>query len=174
MPTALLDARHPVSATQPSGCVLILDAEASRVLQVSANLPEILGISVDAALAEGPGHVLGRNLSRRLRRELQGRPRLPGALSIKPRVAGQTRSLQIDARRIGERVLVEIEPLIRQGKRRLLATLNAWLMRLAAADHPDDLLESLVAGVADLTGHDRVLVCGFDANGHGAVVAERC
>ncbi|MBS9403416.1 diguanylate cyclase [Halomonas sp. TRM85114] len=174
MPTASPSIRGPVSATQPSGCVLILDADASRVLQTSANLPEILGVSVDAALAEGPGRLLGHDLARRLRRELQGRQRLPGALSIKRRVAGGLRSLQLDARRSGDRVLVEIEPLIRQGKRRLLATLNAWLMRLAAADHPDELLDSLVAGVADLTGHDRVLVCGFDANGHGAVVAERC
>ncbi|SFU51257.1 hypothetical protein [Halomonas korlensis] len=63
MPTASPSTRSPVSATQPSGCVLILDTDASRVLQTSANLPEILGVPVDAALAEGPGHVLGHDLA---------------------------------------------------------------------------------------------------------------
>lgn len=159
---------------QPCGGLLILDAEAGRVLQVSANLPEVIGTPVEAALADGLALVLGEELARRLRRELEGRQRLPGALSIKRRVEGKLRSLQLDARRSGERVLVEIEPLIRNGKRRLLARVNTWLSRLADAGHPDELLEALVTGVADLTGHDRVLVCGFDADGHGAVVAEHC
>ncbi|MFN2331958.1 MAG: diguanylate cyclase [Halomonas sp.] len=161
-------------AIQPCGALLILDAEGGRLLQVSANLEAIIGVSAETALAEGLPAVLGRELARRLRRELQGQHRLPGALSIKRKVEGKLCSLQLDARRSGERLLVEIEPLIRTGNRRLLATVNRWLSRFAEAGHPEDLLEALVAGVADLTGHDRVLVCAFDVQGHGAVVAQQC
>ncbi|GHE21058.1 sensor domain-containing diguanylate cyclase [Halomonas urumqiensis] len=161
------------SSIQPCGALLILDADVGRVLQASANLASIIGIPVEQALEEGPQAVFGHELARRLRRELTGRQRLSGALSVKRRVAGKLTSLQIDARRSGEQVIVEIEPLIRNGSRRLLATVNTWLARIAEAANPDDLLDALVSGVRDLTGHDRVLVCGFDADGHGTVLAEQ-
>ncbi|MBB3332532.1 diguanylate cyclase (GGDEF)-like protein [Halomonas campaniensis] len=172
--SAMRDRQSLAGTVQPCGALLILDADAGRLLQASANLEAIIGVPVETALGEGPVAVLGRELARRLRRELQGRQRLPGALSIKRKVAGRLRSLQLDARRSGERVLVEIEPLNRTGNRRLLATVNRWLSRFAEAGHPEELLEALAAGVADLTGHDRVLVCAFDGQGHGAVLAEQC
>lgn len=42
-----------VPAIQPVGWALVLDHEARQVLQVSANLPEFLPLSVDQALLSG-------------------------------------------------------------------------------------------------------------------------
>lgn len=158
---------------QSCGALLVLSADLGQVLQASDNLAEVAGVSPDTALAHGPGKVLGHALWQRLSRELQGRARLAAAVVISRRVAGQVRRLQVDLHRQGERVFVEIEPLhASSNKRRLLATVSGWLVQLAAADHPDRLLETLVEGVQSITGHDRVLVASFDAEGHGAVVAE--
>ncbi|PWV78250.1 diguanylate cyclase domain-containing protein [Halomonas sp. A11-A] len=158
---------------QSCGALLVLSADLGQVLQASDNLAEVAGVSPDTALAHGPGKVLGHALWQRLSRELQGRARLAAAVVISRRVAGQVRRLQVDLHRQGERVFVEIEPLhASSNKRRLLAAVSGWLAQLAAADHPDRLLETLVEGVQSITGHDRVLVASFDAEGHGAVVAE--
>lgn len=158
---------------QPCGALLVLTADLGQLLHASGNLAEVIGVSVASALAQGPGPVLGNALWKRLCRDLQGRARLSAAVVMSRRVDERPRRLQVDMHRHGERVLVEIEPLQASGnKRRLLATVNGWLERLAAADHPDRLLEILTEAVRSITGHDRVLVASFDAEGHGAVVAE--
>ncbi|TVP90306.1 MAG: sensor domain-containing diguanylate cyclase [Pseudomonadaceae bacterium] len=161
-----------VPAIQPIGWALVLDKEASQVLQVSANVPDFLALSVDQALLAGVESLLGRGLVKRIRSGLQGRPRLASALKASLRVEGKTQRFQVMAYRTGDSIIVEFEPLPRVGGRRLLSEVNHCLLRLAAADQPNQLLDELVASMQSLTGYARVLVYQFADDWHGQVVAE--
>jgi len=159
---------------QPYGALLVADAEARRVLQASRNLSVLLGMVPDDAMDRPLEQVIGARLTHRLRLELQGETRLTAPLTFSRWVGGRNQRLQLMAHRYGERVMLELEPLTGSGRRRLLGGVNQWLTRVAGANHPDALLEVLVAGVRDMTGYPRVVVYGFDGLGHAAAVAESC
>ncbi|TFH88778.1 sensor domain-containing diguanylate cyclase [Billgrantia azerbaijanica] len=162
-----------VGHIQPCGWLLVLDAECSRLLRASANLTELSGLTLAESVAAGPERLLGRRLMVRLRRDLKGRARLPGPLIVQRELAGRLTRLQVHAHRHGERAVVEIEPMPRQGRRRLMGRVTEWLRVIAESESPEVLLDTLAAGVAELTDLDRVVVCRFDADWHGKVVAER-
>lgn len=163
---------HSPGAIQPSGCLISLDDTMGRVLQVSANLEGSLGITVAQALLTRPVRLMGSRLHKRLRRELTGRERLPGALTVSRQVCGQARLFHVTAYRDGKRVLVELEPLARADERRLLSAVNECLQHVRDADSPQRLLKTLVDSMRQLTGYERVMVYQFDRDCHGSVVAE--
>ncbi|MGM0769899.1 MAG: diguanylate cyclase [Pseudomonadota bacterium] len=157
---------------QPCGCVLVLDKNLSRIAQASANLAAFLGQPVEDVLGTSPAMVLGSRVTGRIRKELTNCQRLSGPTSIKRKVAGKQVRLQVNAFRCADWVVVEIEPVIALGNRRLMGTANQWLTQLAGADNPDDLMDILVRGVRDISRFDRVVVCHFDDDGHGVFLAE--
>ncbi|MCL5426453.1 MAG: diguanylate cyclase [Gammaproteobacteria bacterium] len=160
---------HPL--LQSFGALLVLDADSRQILATSTNFTRLTGMP---SLEEGElslACVLGKRLSQRVRRELQGQQRLPGPLVfIRPKHSSMR--FQLNAYRAGEQVIIEIEPLNPLGKRRLLGTVNERLMHLAEASHQEELLDSLVNAIQQLTGYDRVTVCHFDSDWHGLMVAE--
>jgi len=159
------------SLLQSFGALLVLDADSRRILAVSTNFSRLTGIPSFAGGELSLACVLGKRLSQRVRRELQGEQRLPGPLAfIRPKHSNVR--FQLHAYRADEQVIVEIEPLNALGKRRLLGTVNERLMHLAEATHQEELLDSLVNAIQQLTGHDRVTVCHFDSDWHGLMVAE--
>ncbi|MBS8239239.1 diguanylate cyclase [Marinobacter lipolyticus] len=167
--------RTPESSSlriQPCGCVLILDSSLSRIAQASANVVEILGQPVDEVLGSSPATILGSRVTGRIRKELTVRERLNGPTSIKRSICGKQVRLQVNAFRSGAWVMIEVEPVIALGNRRLMGTANQWLTQLAGAENPDDLMDILVRGVRDISRFDRVVVCHFDADGHGVFLAE--
>jgi len=163
---------HAPGAIQPNGCLICLDPDMGHVLKVSANLERFLGIPPDVALATAPRRLLGDRLLKPMRRYLAGGERLPGAWSVKRRVAGRTRHFLVTAYRSGQQVLIEFEPLEGAARADVLAALTASLLEIDGATCPTALLDSLVRSTQQLTGHDRVMVYRFDADGHGSVVAE--
>lgn len=160
---------HPL--LQSFGALLVLDAGSRRILAASTNFSRLTGVP---SLENGQlslACVLGKRLSQRVRRELQGQQRLPGPLAfIRPQHSRMR--FQLNAYRTGEQVIIEIEPLNPLGKRRLLGTVNERLMHLAEASHQEELLDSLVNAIQQLTGYDRVSVCHFNSDWHGLMVAE--
>ena len=160
---------HP--RLQSFGALLVLDADCRRIQASSTNLTRLTGIERPE---NGPltlAGALGKRLSQRMRRELQGRQRLPGPLVFIHSKHSNAR-FQLHAYRAGEQVIVEIEPLNPLVRRRLLGTVNERLMHLAEATHQEELLDCLVKAIQQLTGHDRVTVCHFDSDWHGLMVAE--
>lgn len=160
---------HP--RLQSFGALLVVDADCRCIQTTSTNLTRLIGF-------ERPEHgqltlacVLGKRLSQRVRRELQGQQRLPGPLMF-IRSKHRHARFQIHAYRAGEQVIVEIEPLNPRSKRRLLGTVTERLRHLVEATHQQELLDCLVNAVQQLTGHDRVTVCHFDSDWHGLMVAE--
>lgn len=160
---------HP--RLQSFGALLILDADCRRIQASSTNLARLTGVELPENGQLTLACVLGKRLSQRMRRELQGQQRLPGPLVFN-RSKHSNRRFQLHAYRMNEQVIVEIEPLNPQGKRRLLGTVNERLMHLAEATHQEELLDALVNAIQQLTGHDRVSVCHFDSDWHGLMVAE--
>lgn len=156
---------------QSFGALLVLDADCRRIQATSTNLTRLTGIESPENGELSLACALGKRLSQRVRRELQGQQRLAGPLAfIRPKHSSLR--FQLHAYREGEHVIVEIEPLNPLGKRRLLGTVNERLMHLAEATHQEELLDSLVNAIQQLTGHDRVSVCHFDSDWHGLMVAE--
>ncbi|MBT2774518.1 diguanylate cyclase [Halomonas sp. ISL-60] len=160
---------HP--RLQSFGTLLVLDADCRRIQASSTNLTRLTGVERPENGQLTLACVLGKRLSQRIRREMQGQQRLSGPLVFIRSKHSNVR-FQLHAYRAGEQVIVEIEPLNPQGRRRLLGTVNERLMRLAEATHQEELLDCLVNAIQQLTGHDRVTVCHFDSDWHGLMVAE--
>ncbi|WP_243470641.1 hypothetical protein [Vreelandella lionensis] len=139
------------SLLQSFGAVLVLDEECRHIQAVSNNLTQLLGIAEQEHSQLSLSSVLGKRLSQRLCKELQGQQRLAGPLAFS-RAQRATR-FQLHAYRTESSVIVEIEPLNPLGKRRLLGTVNERLMRLAEATQQEELLDYLVTAVQQLTGH---------------------
>ncbi|OIN04368.1 hypothetical protein BFR47_06940 [Oceanisphaera psychrotolerans] len=166
------EAVHTPGAIQPAGCLFHLDHALTTTIQVSANIGQILGVSVTQALDATPSGLLGARLINRLRRELQANERLSGSLLISRQIEGHRRRFRVIAYRHQQRVVIELEPVRSVEELRLLPAVNERLARIAGAETTDSLLQALVQAVRSLTGHDRVMVYRFDADWHGTVVAE--
>ncbi|MBM7454691.1 diguanylate cyclase (GGDEF)-like protein [Oceanisphaera litoralis] len=170
------EAVHAPGAIQPAGCLLCLDHELRVTVQVSANIEQILGVTVAQALDARPSRLLGAGLINRLRlflaKELQESGRFPGSLIISRQINGRRCRFRVIAYRHQRRVLVELEPIRHLEELRLLPAVNEWLANIADAETSDSLLHLLTRAVRSLTGHDRVMVYRFDADWHGTVVAE--
>jgi chemotaxis family two-component system sensor kinase Cph1 len=160
------------SAIQDFGALIIFDAQLQQVHQVSANTPELLGISVEDCLRASGNKVLGSTLARRLRRALAMEDRTPGAFSTRRRVANRRQHLQVYAYRSGEDIVVELEPLTGTIQKRWLSVVNDWLQQIINTRSIENVRQSLADSARSLTGYDRAVLLTFDANWNATVVAE--
>lgn len=163
---------HIPGAIQSFGCMLVCDGALSKFQHASANVEAFLGLGLQQALAMAPEEVLGVGPVSQLRAGLASRDRLSSALTVTCQPGDEAYRFFLMAYRVDDRIVVELEPLVRQSGRRLLSVVNTWLRELAEAHQVNRLLNVLVEGVRHLTGHERVLVYEFDSEWNGAVVAE--
>ena len=153
---------------QPGGCLLSLDPGLTRVLQVSANLPEVIGVVVADALAQSPGQLLGAPLVRQLQASLAAADGAP--LILRRPLGGRVAPFQVNHYVSDGRVVLEIEPLAAARDLRL-ARAGQWLARLTRAASQEALLGVLCAGLRAITGYERVLVQRFDSGGAAEILA---
>lgn len=168
-------AREPVhapGAIQGSGCLICVDADLRQVLQVSANIGDLLGVTPDEAFDLAPARLLGRSLLGQLKNFLRKGHKLPLTLTRQRRVGGQVGGLQATVYRSDGRWVFEIEPIVSRSGLRPLTLLNGWLKEIARVKSPEALLSRLVEAVDSLTGFDRILIYRFDEQWHGTVVSE--
>ncbi|MBS9405533.1 GAF domain-containing protein [Halomonas sp. TRM85114] len=171
-------AREPVhipGAIQPMGCLVSLDADMSRIRQVSANIEAFLGISVADALAGEARTVLGTELMDLLDTERVKPDNSASVLTAQREVQGERRRFHVVAYPSGDdAVVVELEFQMCPEGHRLLDKVNDWLVEAGNIDDIDTLLDALTRRVQGLTGHERVMVYRFDEQWNGRVVAETC
>ena len=175
---------HIPGAIQPAGCLLCVDEQSHRIVQVSANLESVLGLPVDTVLGAFLFDVLAQQSAR-----METGPTFQGMIDelntlseerplvvheIRWFVDGVVKVFQLSAWRDDHYVAIEVEPVPRLRQRRILARINQWLARLAEAETRQELLDTLVSGIRQLIGHDWVMVYQFDRDWHGTVVAESC
>ncbi|WP_018917773.1 sensor domain-containing diguanylate cyclase [Vreelandella zhanjiangensis] len=160
---------HPL--LQSFGALLVLDADSRHIQATSTNLEALVGVSASPAQKVTLNQLLGKRMAQRVRRELQGQQRLAAPLVFSHGLDKQAR-LQLRAYRSGEHVIMEIEPLVIVGQRRLLGAINEQLIKLTEAANQEELLTYLVNEVRQLTGFERVTICHFDPDWHSHIVAE--
>lgn len=163
-----------IEAIQSFGCLIRFDGKLQKTLQVSTNLQDNLGISVETALQSSPKDILGSKLQQRLQQSLSANARLASALMINRQVAGSYQRFYVMAYRSDDAIVVEFEPLSRSGEQRLMPIVNEWLSRLAQVQEIQSLQQMLVQSVQAVTGYDRVLLCQFDSHWHRTAIAEVC
>ena len=167
-------AREPVhipGAIQPHGALISCDAELARVRQVSANLEQMLGVTVDHALAGKPEDLFGRRWLTQVREVIDGVSRFR-ALIVSLRVDGKSRRFRLLPYRSGSRVVIELEPIEGEPERWLFSALAEWQSQLARFHKRETLLDAVTGLVRDLAGYDRVMIYRFDQDWNGSVVSE--
>ncbi|MEJ8848848.1 GAF domain-containing protein [Variovorax rhizosphaerae] len=172
---------HLAGSVQPHGLLLVLQEPALTVLQASANVEQLLGITARALLSQ-PVQRLGGDIERGVRRmAAQGRLAEPEALRCRVEVRGRACEFEGSLHRIhGDVLLVEIEPVNPAGgietvdlpSGQLLALVGESVKRISTASSIGTLADALVKGCRDMLGYDRVMVYKFDPDGHGKIIAE--
>jgi diguanylate cyclase (GGDEF)-like protein len=183
-------AREPIhipGAIQPHGALLAIRESDSTIVQVSANLEAVFGISPADALGQTAVTVFGAIAWERIRHGLDlvapnhaaGSPRLPlrdGTTESGTTVVTATRS------NTGH-ICVELEPAPEERSplgtdigasvtSSLLAQVQSMVGAVRSARTVLQLSQIAVGKLRNLTGHGRVLAYRFGADLHGEVIAE--
>lgn len=159
---------HIPGGVQPHGAVAVLDVERGRILQVSENLSTILGTaSVSRSMDDiDPSGVL--------RVELQAWLASEEVLFLRT-MSLSARPLQVTAHRGAQGVIVEFEAPPSSEAETLEAIyprLRRFMDQVEEAKDLTGVAQAAVRKVRALTGFNRVLLYGFDADGVGTVLAE--
>ncbi|MET0540681.1 MAG: GAF domain-containing protein, partial [Variovorax sp.] len=172
---------HLAGSVQPHGLLLALQEPGLTVLQASANVERLLGITAQALLMQ-PVQRLGGDIERGVRRiAAQGQLAEPEALRCRVEVRGAEREFEGTLHRIqGSVLLVEIEPVNAAGgietvdlpSQQLLALVGESVKRISAASTIGTMADAVVKSCRDMLGYDRVMVYKFDPDGHGKIIAE--
>lgn len=162
---------HLAGSVQPHGVLLRLLCGSLRVLQVSRNTGDFLGLE--------PQDMLGRPVADVLPPLAGALARWPQGSSSEPQPIALTlhdeRWLEGQVHETGGCLVVELEPVPMAARRDaagLVARLGRSVQRFSDATTVPLLAQAVVEEVRALTGYHRVMVYKFDAEGHGQVIAE--
>lgn len=174
-PTAVLTP----GAVQAHGVLLALDADL-RVVMCSANTTSMLGVEVEDVLERPLAALVGTDVSSRIAaRRDEGFPTepmvvvfaTPGGGSLGGELGGQ--QVEVRSHASGERIVVELEPVVGGGLGAGdYTSVRTAMTCLAAATSLKGLTNLLAGEVRDLTGFDRVMVLRYDSAWDGEVIAE--
>ena len=183
---------HLAGSVQPHGALLVLREPDLVIVQASLNTGAVLGIE-HARLLNQPLATLGGDAAAALARTARAaaltmpipfRCRIDGAsdgASDRPDDDGRLFHAMVH-RQSRSGLVVELEPAATTsasadvgaevGAEVVPAALAATIQRISGAATPAMLGDAVVRSVRELTGYDRVMLYRFDADGHGAVIAE--
>ena len=166
------EAIHIPGSIQPHGALLVVQADAAHpnlvVLQVSENLSRFIPVEAETALGQPLTALFGGDISQTLLDALP--PGTPDHLQYRTTVTA-SRPLSLTAHRIGERLILEIEPPAPETPDYENHVRNA-IFALEGASSLQELLEIAVAEARRLSGFDRVMLYRFAPDDSGEVVAE--
>ncbi|PFG41545.1 PAS domain-containing protein [Isoptericola jiangsuensis] len=180
-------AREPIhipGLVQPRGVLLALRTDDTVVTQCSANLADVLGVTVDDALGATLDAVVGADAARTVLDHVAagGDPRLRNPLEIEIPVHGEPARFEAmlhhapgDSADRPPVLVVELEPFSGHASLTYTSTyepVRDALGELDRATSMTELYDVAVRRVRELTGFDRVMLYHFDADYNGEVVAE--
>jgi two-component system, chemotaxis family, sensor kinase Cph1 len=174
-------AREPIhmpGSIQPRGVLAVVREPDFDVLQVSANVADLLGRPVDAVLGRHLSALIGAEQASRVEEAAStfGDLRQRNPLECVIDVAGEPRVFDaILHRDPGDVLLVELE--IAYGERpfsfpNTYQAVRSSVEELNRASTLTELYDTAARAVRDLTGFDRVMVYRYDEEYNGEVVAE--
>jgi light-regulated signal transduction histidine kinase (bacteriophytochrome) len=163
---------HIPGFIQPQGALITITPDNFRVIQASANLADILGLSAEYALGRSLHEVLGNAARLAIEAFVSCKVYVPHNILTIAGPAGQ--GLTLRTHTSGSVICIEIEPMIRPvaGVTSSITMAQAVIETFYLATTQDDLCAGAARELKALTGYDRVMVYCFDQQGHGEVVAE--
>lgn len=159
---------HIPGAIQPHGFLLAMREPTLEVMQISANLPELLQRPAEAVLGRALAELLPTEEMELIQQALAAEP-LHRANPLKLELDGQIFD-GILHRRQGL-LLLELEP-GQEFQADISRLLGRAIQSLQAASTLQALWAVAVREVRAITGFDRVMLYRFDPDGHGAIWAE--
>ncbi|MGU3503031.1 SpoIIE family protein phosphatase [Mycobacterium sp. C31M] len=174
-------AREPIhipGSIQPRGVLAVVREPSFIVRQVSANVGELLGKSVDDVLDRDLSELIGVEQANVIRQAAAafGDLRQRNPLEVEITVDGRTRAFDVLLHREpGGVLLVEIE--VAYGERpfsfpNTYQAVRSSVEELNRATTLTELYDTTARAVRALTGFDRVMVYRYDRDYNGEVVAE--
>ncbi|WP_036483780.1 ATP-binding protein [Myxosarcina sp. GI1] len=190
---------HIPSSIQPHGVLLAVSASEYKILQVSLNTKQILGIEATSLLDKPLQELLGTEIVEKIKHCLSKAFELVNPLPIEFDRNGSTVTFDGIVHQNGEIVIVELEPsaatipsdskesfqCVRIGEdssatqpRQKVDFFNFYKLvkkpieRIQNTNTLDELCNAIVEEVKKITEFDRVMVYRFNDEGAGAVVAE--
>ncbi|BAY31605.1 multi-sensor hybrid histidine kinase [Nostoc carneum NIES-2107] len=168
---------------QPHGILLTLREPELEILQVSENVKQILGITVENLLGKPLSVLLSKAKVQEISQYLaQDNLEVVNPLDLKIQSAlatvNQTKHLQSFKgilHRSGKAVVMELEPSPVTTNKQVLKfyhLLKEAIALLRAAETFDDLVDTLAKQVRLITGFDRVMIYQFASDNSGTVIAE--
>ncbi|MDJ0635362.1 MAG: ATP-binding protein [Xenococcaceae cyanobacterium MO_188.B29] len=166
---------HIPNLIQPHGLLLAVSADEYRILQVSLNTNEMLGIEAEELLGKSLGEFLGEEQLAAIQGCLTEDFDNINPLPIKIENNGRTLSFDGIVHRNREIVIVELEP---SQPSEAVDFFNFYKLvkspvnKLQNTETLDELCSAIASEVKRITGFDRVMVYRFDDEGAGTVIAE--
>ena len=161
---------------QAHGVLLVLRLADLSILQASDNVQAIFGMAVGDLLGQPIGKVIGPGGQARLLDMLttESTDRNPLYLLTLPGRHNGVGALDVTTHTADGVVILEFESTGRTDAAEpdYYALVKTTVARLQTAGSVQELCNVVVDEVRKLTGHDRVMVYKFHADGHGEVVAE--
>ncbi|WP_201981270.1 ATP-binding protein [Hymenobacter rubidus] len=164
---------HIPGLIQPYGFLLCLDEQSRRVVQASANTPELLGLTPEELLGAGLERLLGPAHLAELEAIWPSLTEAARLLGVRlDGVAGRP-YFKLIVHRYDGLLWVEGEPVAENSVSALnLPALNEALGRLLTAETVLDFCQVAVEQVRTITGFDRVAIYRFAPDDSGEVIAE--
>ena len=170
---------HIPASIQPDGALVVVSTANARVLQVSANLEQVLGMTPQAALGRPLVRLVGEGNFQRLRELPVRGDRQPPVPTTFQFDAQQGRpDLAVQVHRVDRNWVIELENLIEADQRQLNQLLVATRDALWESDLETDIVrycQLITEQVREVTGFDRAMAYRFDPDWNGEVIAcPRC
>ncbi len=168
---------HLSGSIQPHGLLMVLAEPRMVIAQVSANVSTLLGCPPEALLGQSI-EILGADFADALRGAAEGQ-HLANLLPLRTRLAVDGRQFTATAllhRPPAGGIVVEMEEVSEAPHRRptphMADRLTKMVTQLSTAHSIPALADLVVREMRELLGYDRVMFYRFDADGHGAIIAE--
>ncbi|KAA9327021.1 GAF domain-containing protein [Hymenobacter busanensis] len=164
---------HIPGSVQPYGFLLCLDPKTHRVVQVSANVQDYLGLPPQELIDAGLDRLLGPERLAEVETLLPTLNETPKLHGVRlDHVAGQP-FFKFILHRYDELLWVELEPVADDPAGAInLPVLNTTLSQMIEADTLQAFCQHTVEQVRGIIGFDRVMMYRFGADESGEVVAE--
>jgi light-regulated signal transduction histidine kinase (bacteriophytochrome) len=158
---------HIPGLIQSYGCLLAADPDSGRILQVSSNVEQIIGLAPSKAYAMTLTEVLGKNLFDDI---IESKSREDQRCLNYIRIPERTGHFYSAASSIyNDALIVELEPFLEDDTAQ-----SAKDMSFCSPEMTDlqAFLSGVAAGVRRITEYDRVMIYRFDEFWNGEVIAE--
>lgn len=174
---------HIPGSIQPVGLLLAVRARDLTILQVSDNLPDLLGVAVDPLLNQSLAQLTGEPFRQTLEKQLANpivgasHTKLPPLhLTLSHAQTGQDVTFDVlVTRNSADLLLVELEPQRVESHiqdEQMAFVLKTLIQEVYDCQTIEDLIARTATAVRQVSGFDRVMVYRFHEDWHGEVLAE--